>query len=241
MLCAQAHRICWHYWVGVASAAIERRQLEILEADHVRLSRLADRVDLQADEAGGREGLVVGVGVVGGRDVVQPGLNAAALGNDAHVVPLAELERLAGGFVFGEVLEPDRLPFGATSLEVDSGGPFAVGAGVDLALVTVDALAVAFRPHVAAQLEAGVEVPVVDDEIAFEFEVAVVFVGAEKGVRRVGCGVADDAAVFDGVSASAAVLGPAGEVVAVEEVDGRGGEGRGGGRLAAPRGKGLNE
>ena len=138
MLCAQAHRICWRVLGGRGIGCIERCEFEILEADFAGLGGLTDLVDLQADEAGGSKGLVVCVGVVGGWDVVEPGLDAAALGDDGDVVPLAKLERLAGGFVFGEVLEPDRLPFGATSLEVDAGGPFAVRAGVDLTLVAVD-------------------------------------------------------------------------------------------------------
>jgi hypothetical protein len=149
------------------------------------------------------------------------------LGDDPHVVPLAELEGFAGGFVFGEVVEPDGWPLGAAAFEVEAGGPFAVGAGVDLALVAEDALAVAFGPNVAAELDAGVEVAVVDGEVGFKREVAVIFVGAEEGVRGVGSGVADNAAVFNGVSGSAAMLGPASEIVAVEEVDRLGGEDEG--------------
>ena len=51
--------------------------------------QLADAVDLQRDEAVGRERLVVVVGEVGGRYAVEPGLNAPALGDDLEVIPFA--------------------------------------------------------------------------------------------------------------------------------------------------------
>ena len=79
----------------------------------------------------------------------------------------------------------------------------------------------------AAELDAGVEVGV-DFEFEFEDEVAVVFVGAEEGVRGLGGGDADDLAVLHAVLGFAATLGPAVEVLAVEEggpVGGGGGEG----------------
>lgn len=161
---------------------------------------------------------------VGGGDAVEEGAEAIADGFDADEVPVAGFEGEAGAVVVGEVLEPASAAF-----VVEAGGPTAV-TGVDLALVAVDLAVFVVGEALAAELDAGVEVGV-DFEFEFEDEVAVVFVGAEEGVGGLGDGDADDLAVFDAVFGFAAALGPAVEVLAVEEGgpvgggDGEGGEG----------------
>jgi hypothetical protein len=175
-------------------------------------------VDLEGDET--FRGEVVFE--VGSGDAVEEGAEAAADGFDAHEVPVAGFEGEAGAVVVGEVVQP-----AAAAFIINAGGPAAV-AGIDLALVAVDLAVFVVGEALAAELDAGVEVGI-DLEFELEDEVAVVFVGEEEGVRGLGDGDADDLAVFDAVFGFAAALGPAVEVLAVEERGPVGGGGREGG------------
>ena len=169
---------------------------------------VADAMDLQGDEAG-RGHVVL---EVGGGDAVDEGADAVADRFDSVMVPVVLFEGISRSWIVGKVVEP-----AAAAFVVDATAPASIG-GIDLDLVAVDLSVLVIGEAVRADLDAAVQGGI-DLVFDLEDEVRVELVGAKKGIRRLGNGRADDHAVFNGVFGNAAPLGPAVEILAIEEID----------------------
>ena len=141
---------------GHPGVLAEILKANVLPSNLERIGSVADTMNLEGDETGGRHVILE----VGGGDAIDPGLDRIADGDDSVVVPIVLLERLSGGFVVFEVVEPP-----ASGLVVDARRPGA-SRGIDLHLVTMDTVVFVIGFALAANLNSRVQFWV-DLEIEF--------------------------------------------------------------------------
>ena len=145
-----------------------------------------DRVDLQADETCQGQG----VHEVRNGDTVHPGPQGVTDGHDSIVIPVVLPERLPCDCGIWRRIQPPPPALIVNSRRI---GP--VG-GIDLNLLPMNPPPSIRGKTVAADLDPRVE-SLINLEIEFQLEIAVVPVGAKERIRSVGAGAAHYGPVHD--------------------------------------------
>ena len=158
--------------------------LEFLDSDIAPLNSertgfFSDAVDLQSNHSFRVSLVYCLIGKVGNRLTIDPGLDARSLGNNAVFVPLAVFEMLVW-FELG--LWSESTAACSFTVNISSLGAFCT-ACFNLDLRTVDSSSI-FTFGILEQrpdLNTGVE-PIVTHNFKLKFKVAVMLLGAEKGI-----------------------------------------------------------